>query len=117
MIDMAFAPKSGFANKVRQSMVRVLLGGLGLSLVTFFASPFETHRGAVALIYLMIVAVVSLTGDFVSSASIAIAATLCLRYFFAPPPSSAGMDNPLDIDAFVTFLSSAAIIPLAIFRI
>ncbi len=107
---MAFAPKSGFANKVRQSMVRVLLGGLGLSLVTFFASPFETHRGAVALIYLMIVAVVSLTGDFVSSASIAIAATLCLRYFFAPPPSTPGIDKPLDVAALVTFLATAAII-------
>jgi hypothetical protein len=32
--------KSGFAKKVRQSMVRVLLGGVGLSLVTFLASPF-----------------------------------------------------------------------------
>ncbi len=91
-------------------MVRVLLGGLGLSLVTFFASPFETHRGAVALIYLMIVAVVSLTGDFVSSASIAIAATLCLRYFFAPPPSTPGIDKPLDVAALVTFLATAAII-------
>ncbi len=116
MTDLVFGPKSGFADRVRQSIVRIVLGGVGLSLVTFVGSPFETHRGAVALIYLMIVAVVSLTGDLVSSAAIAIAATLCLRYFFAPPPSSAGMDKPLDIAALVTFLATAAIITRLISR-
>src|SRR5712692_8434021 len=110
MTDLVFGPKSGFADRVRQSIVRIVLGGMGLSLVTFVGSPFETHRGAVALIYLMIVAVVSLTGDLFSSAAIAIAATFFLRYFFAPPPSSAGMDKPLDIAALVTFLATAAII-------
>src|SRR6267143_4209700 len=64
----------------------------------------------------MIVAVVSLTGDLVSSAVIALAATLCLRYFFAPPPSSAGMDRPLDVAALVTFLATAAIITRLISR-
>ncbi len=116
MTDLVFGPKSGFADRVRQSIVRIVLGGMGLSLVTFVGSPFETHRGAVALIYLMIVAVVSLTGDLVSSAAIAIAATFCLRYFFAPPPSSAGMDKPLDIAALVTFLATAAIITRLISR-
>jgi PAS domain S-box-containing protein len=116
MIAMAFAPKMGFVNRVRQSIVRMLLGGVALSLVTLVGAPFETHRGAVALIYLMIVAVVSLTGDLVSSAVIAIAATLCLRYFFATPLSSAGMDRPLDVAALVTFLATAAIITRLISR-
>src|SRR5216684_2874737 len=116
MTNLVFGPKSGFADRVRKSIVRIVLGGVGLSLVTFVGSPFETHRGAVALIYLMIVAVVSLTGDLVSSAAIAIAATFCLRYFFAPPPSSAGMDKPLDIAALVTFLATAAIITRLISR-
>jgi PAS domain S-box-containing protein len=110
MIDMGFSPKRGFSKKVQRSAARALLGGLGLSLVTFLASPFETHRGAVALIYLMIVAFVSLTGDLVSSACVAISATLCLRYFFAPPLSTPGIDKPLDVAALITFLATAAII-------
>src|SRR5271168_2494969 len=110
MIDMGFTPKRGFAKRVQQSVARALLGGLGLSLVTFLALPFETHRGAVALIYLMIVAFVSLTGDFVSSACVAIASTLCLRYFLAPPPSTPGIDKPLDVAALITFLATATII-------
>jgi PAS domain S-box-containing protein len=110
MIDMAFAPKSVSANRVGQSIVRFLLGGVALAVVTLIGSPFEAYRGAIALIYLMIVAVVSLTGDLVSSVAIAIAAVLCLRYFFAPPPESARIDKPLDIAALVTFLATAAII-------
>src|ERR1700739_1467917 len=107
---MIFAPKKGFTAGTWQSIARIALGGAGLTVVTLVAYPFETHRGAVALSYLMIVAMVSLTGDFVSSATIAIAAVLCLRYFFAPPPSTAGIDKPLDVAAFVTFLATAAII-------
>src|SRR6266478_2894114 len=89
MIDLAFAAKSGSASRVGLFIVRFLFGGVALAVVTLIGSPFEVHRGAVALIYLMIVAVVSLTGDLISSAAIAIAAALCLRYFFAPPPGSA----------------------------
>ena len=107
---MAFAPKSVSANRIGQSIVRFLLGGMALTLVTLIGSPFEAQRGAIALIYLMIVAVVSLTGDLISSAAIAIAAALCLRYFFAPPPESTRIDKPLDIAALVTFLATAAII-------
>src|SRR4029077_8733830 len=106
MVDTAFAPKSGLANRVRQSVVRVLLGGVALSLVTLVGAPFETHRGAVALIYLMIVAVVSLTGDLVSSSVIAIAAFLCWGFFFPPPPTGAGWEKPLDVAALVTFLAT-----------
>src|SRR5229473_36438 len=116
MTDLVFGPKSGFADRVRQSIVRIVLGGVALAVVTLVGSPFESHRGAVALIYLMIVAVVSLTGDLVSSTVIAIAATLCLLYFFAPPLASAGMDRPLDVAALVTFLATAAILTYLISR-
>jgi len=116
MIDMVFAPKSGFVKRFRRSILRILAGGVALSVVTLVGSPFETHRGAVALIYLMIVAVVALTGDLVSSTVIAIAATLCLLYFFAPPPGSAGIDRPLDVAALVTFLATAAILTYLISR-
>ncbi len=107
---MAFAPKSGSASRVGLFIARFLLGGVALAVVTLIGSPFEVHRGAVALTYLMIVAVVSLTGDLISSAAIAIAAALCLRYFFAPPTGSARIDKPLDVAALVTFLATAAII-------
>jgi signal transduction histidine kinase len=110
MIDTAFAPMNRFADRLRLSIVGIVLGGAGLALITFVASGFERYRGAVALLYLMVVALVSLTGDFVSSAAIAITAILCLRYFFAPPAATSGIDKPLQLAALVTFLATAAII-------
>jgi PAS domain S-box-containing protein len=107
---MAFATMNDITHRVRQSILRIVLGGAGIALITLLSFPFEAHRGAVALIYLMVVVMISLAGDFVSSAFVAIAAILCLRYFFAPPPSTPGIDKPLDVAAFVTFLSTAAII-------
>jgi signal transduction histidine kinase len=100
----------GFVNNLRQTILSVVMGGVALTVVTVFASPFKANRGAVALVYLTIVAVVSLTGDLVSSAAVAIAASMCLWYFFAPPPSSARIDRPLDVAALVTFLATAVII-------
>ena len=113
---MTFAANRGLVKRVRQSILRILFGGAALSLVTLIGSPFKNYRGAVALIYLMIVAVVSMTGDLVSSAGLAIAATLCLRYFFAPPLSSARIDEPLDIAALVTFLATAVVITRLIYK-
>jgi PAS domain S-box-containing protein len=110
VVDMAFASRRDSPNRIGRSLVRILLGGVALAIVTLIGSPFIVHRGAVALLYLMIVAVISLTGDLISSATIAVAATLCLRFFFAPPPEIARIDRPLDIAALVTFLATAAVI-------
>jgi len=62
--DIAFSKKSSFADRVRQSVVRFLLGGIGLAFVTFLSFRFELRGGAVLLLYFTVIAVVSLTGDF-----------------------------------------------------
>ena len=109
-VGVAFAPKSSLVHRIRQSAMRVLLGAAALSAVTLFASPFKVYRGAVALVYLVVVAVVSLTGDLVSSGAIALAAALCLRQFFAPPVPSSRIDQPLDIAALITFAATAVVV-------
>src|SRR5580704_2515677 len=110
MADIAFTTENSFADRVRQSLARFLLGGLGLGLVTFLSSRFELGRGAVSLLYLTVIVVVSLTGDFVSSAGIAITAILCLRYFIAIPPSNPEISGPLEITVIVSFFATATII-------
>jgi PAS domain S-box-containing protein len=113
---MTFATNGGLVNKVRQTILRILLGGLAVSLVTLLGSPFKNYRGAAALIYLMIVAVVSLTGDLFSSSVIALTAAVCLRYSFAPPPPTERIDDPLDIAALVTFVATAVVVTRLISR-
>ena len=107
MADIAFSTKNSFADRVRQSVARFLLGGIGLALVTLLSSRFELRSGVASLFYLTVVAVVSLTGDFVSSAGIAITAILCLRYFITLPPSTPEIGRPLETifrrDAFIAW--------------
>jgi formate hydrogenlyase transcriptional activator len=110
MADIAFSTKNSFADRVRQSLARFLLGGIGLALVTFLSSRFELRRGAVSLIYLTVVAMVSLTGDFVASAGLVIAAILCLQYVIAIPPSTPKISGPLEIAAVISFFATATII-------
>jgi PAS domain S-box-containing protein len=96
--------------------VRFLLGGMAIGVTTLIGSPFKNYRGAAALVYLMIVAVVSLTGDLFSSSAVAITAAACLRYFFAPPPATVRIDEPLDIVALVTYVATAIVITRLISR-
>jgi PAS domain S-box-containing protein len=110
MSETAFAGKGRFVKMAWRSIVRILLGGVAVSVVSLFASPFKVYRGAVALVYLTIVAGVSLTGDLVASGAIAVGAALCLRYFFAPPFSGVRIDKPLDTAALITFLALAVVV-------
>ena len=84
-----------------------LLGSLGLASLTFVC--FRLHLRS-ALLYLIVVVLVSLTGDFVSSAFVSIVAFLCLAYFFTPPIFSLGLTDPLNVLALLAFLTTALVI-------
>ena len=53
MADIAFSTKNSFADRVRQSVARFLLGGIGLALVTLLSSRFELRSGVASLFYLI----------------------------------------------------------------
>src|ERR1700678_2210373 len=110
MADIAFSTKNSFADRVRRSVARLLWGSVGLALVTLLSSRFELRRGAVSLLYLTVVAMVSLTGDLVASAGIAITAILCLQYVIAIPPATPKISGPLEIAAVISFFATATII-------
>jgi len=89
------------------SAAQSLLGSLGLASLTFVC--FRLHLRS-ALLYLIVVVLVSLTGDFVSSAFVSIVAFLCLAYFFTPPIFSLGLTDPLNVLALLAFLTTALVI-------
>src|SRR5262249_12120425 len=59
----------------------------------------------VVLLYLLIIVCQSLAGGFVVSAAVALAAAVCLDFFFLPPVLSMHIADPLDALAFVVFLA------------
>src|ERR1019366_6930905 len=56
-----------------------------VGLVTFICYGLGLNPTATGFLYLIIVLLQSLIGDFVSAAAVSIIADLCLNFFFIPP--------------------------------
>ena len=86
------------------------MGGLTLALVTFFSFKLQLNPAAVALIYVLVVALHSLTGGLIFSSIVSVMAAACLAYFFFPPAFSFRSSDPLNVVALFVFLTVAQLI-------
>ena len=99
-----------------RSVAQFLLGGLAVALLTFVC--FRLHAGVriVAVLYLILVIVLSLSGAFVPSILISIAAVLCLDYFFTKPIFSLRLYDPVDVVVVIAFFATASTISLLVLQ-
>ena len=67
------------------SVAQCLVGIAALALLTFACFRFQANSTTVALLYLIVIVLVSLRSSLVPSALVAIIAYLCLDYFFTAP--------------------------------
>ena len=93
-----------------RSAALCLFGSIGLALVTFVGYRLQLNLATTALLYMIVVVLMSLTGSFVASAFISIIAVLSLAYFFAPPIFSLRVADPLNVVALMSFLTTAVVI-------
>jgi K+-sensing histidine kinase KdpD len=68
-----------------RSAAQCLLGGVALGVLTYVCFRLNVSITTAALLYLIVVVLASLTGSFVLSAFVSIAAIFCLDYFFTEP--------------------------------
>lgn len=94
---------------ILRSTALCLVGGLALALMTFICLRLRLNLATAALLYLTVVACLSLMGDFLLSIVASAIAILCLMYL-APPADSFRIDDPLDIVAIAAFLMSSLVI-------
>lgn len=87
-----------------------LFGSAGLALLTFVCFQFQINPTTVALLYLIIIVLVSLKGSLVPSAFVSVIAYLCLDSFFTAPLFHPAMSEPLDAVAPVAYLTTALVI-------
>jgi C4-dicarboxylate-specific signal transduction histidine kinase len=99
-----------------RSAAQCLLGSIAVALVTFVCFRLQLRAGIAALLYLIVVVLLSATDAFIPSIFISIIAVLCLNYFFIQPIFSLQLDNPLDTVALVAFLGTAGLITRLMFR-
>ncbi len=95
----------------------LLCGVIALALVTLICFRFHVGFATVALLYLMVVVLVSLKDSFVSSALISVLAVLCLDYFFTTPLFTIGMNDLPNYTAIGVFLIVSLIITRLVSRV
>jgi C4-dicarboxylate-specific signal transduction histidine kinase len=98
------------------SAAQFLLGSVAIALVTFVGFRLQVRAGTAALLYLIVVVLLSATDAFVPSVFVSVIAVLCLDVFFIPPFFSLRLNNPLDLFALVAFLGIAWIITRLLFQ-
>jgi signal transduction histidine kinase len=86
-----------------------LFGAIVLVLLTFVCYRLQLNLATAALLYLIVVVLLSRIGDFVSSIFVSVVATFFLAYL-APPPHSFRVENPLDVVAIIAFLTTSVVI-------
>ena len=79
-------------------------------MVTAVCYALRLDLTVTAFLYLIVVVLQSLIGDFVSSAFVSIIADLCLNFFFAPPLFSFRVSDSSDFWALIAFLITGLVI-------
>jgi two-component system, OmpR family, sensor histidine kinase KdpD len=102
---------------LRKSAIRVGAGSVGVALLTLVC--YRTHFDFASAIplYMLLVVLQSLTGDFWSSAVISVLSAGCLDLFFTQPLFSLRIENSLNGLALVAFLFTALVITNLVSRV
>src|SRR6516165_2260850 len=95
----------------------LLAGCAALALLTWIlvASDFS-HPATGALLYMIVIVLLSMTGNIAAGIGLAIIATLCLNYFFTEPRFSFQMKALEDMVAVTAFALTAATIAVLVER-
>jgi len=87
-----------------------VLGSLAVVLLTEVTFRLHLSLVSASFCYLLLLVVQSLSGEFISSAIVAILAVGCLDYFFVVPLFSLRVESPLDTLGLAAFLVTGLVI-------
>jgi two-component system, LuxR family, sensor kinase FixL len=87
-----------------------VVGSIAVALLTFVCFRLDVDPVTAAFLYLIVIVLVSLRGNFVPSAVVSFIAICCLDYFFTPPLFRVRLSQPLDVMALMTFWTTALVI-------
>jgi PAS domain S-box-containing protein len=96
--------------RVWLSAAQALLGSAGVACLIYAGYRLHLDVATTAMLALIAIVLLSLTGNFVASAVVSVSAALCLHYLFILPHFSMRLADPLDIVALVAFLTTALVI-------
>jgi len=86
------------------------LGSLAVTLLTLVAFRLHLSLVTASFCFLLLLVLQSLSGEFISSAIVAVLAVGCLDYFFVEPLFSFQAESPLDTLGLLSFLATGLVI-------
>src|ERR1700724_2616780 len=86
------------------------LGSLAVALLTVVAFRLHLSFVTASFCYLLVLVLLSLSGELISSGIVAILAVGCLDYFFVEPLFSFQVESPLDTLGLASFLVTGLVI-------
>src|SRR4051812_4227707 len=93
-----------------RTATQLVLGGIGIALLTFGCYRFRLDLATTSFTCLILIALLSMTGGFITSASLAIVSVACLDYFFAAPLYGMRDFDPAQLLALAAFLTTAILV-------
>jgi PAS domain S-box-containing protein len=92
------------------SVALCLIASVILALLTLICFRLHALPSVAALLYMVVVVLVSLRGRFIPAVFVSIAAICCLDYFFVQPVFRLAMAETLDVVGFIAYLTTALVV-------
>ncbi len=96
--------KQSFVGRLRYLVALWCVGLSAIALVTWGSFRADLNAATAALLYTVVILILSLLDSFVSSAIFSVSAAACLDYFFIEPLFQLDVRNAQDVTTLVAFL-------------
>jgi len=100
-----------------RTAAQCLAGSIAVALITFVCFRLQVNLATAVCLYLVVVVLLSLQGNFLSSAIVAIIASGCFLYFLSPPIFTFEVSDPSEVVVIIVFLAIAAVITHFVSRV
>ena len=101
----------------RRSWATCAIGAAALALVTVICVGLHTIASVAALLYMVVVVLISLQGRFVPAIFVSLVAIGCLDYCFIQPGARIAWTGALDLAALVAYLTIAIVITILLTKV
>ncbi|MCM3903356.1 MAG: PAS domain S-box protein [Pyrinomonadaceae bacterium] len=94
-----------------------LAGSIAVALITYVCFQLQVNLATAVCLYLVVVVLLSLQGNFFSSAVVSLIVGGCLLYYLSPPIFSFWISDPSEVVVIIVFLAISAIITHFVSRV
>ena len=104
------AMKFNVGRWIRQSWAPCLVGAAAIAVLTIACAQLHTLSSVPALLFMVIIVLISLQGRFMPAIFISLVAIVCLDYWFIKPGFPIASEGTLDVVGLVAYLTTAIVI-------